>query len=96
MMRETGGLAFFNSRPADVPTAAGPEFAFAEGLNMLSLALRLVECSSVFVDRGTGWPDNVRFLSMATMLPALVLPAMPETAAFVVVIGGSDTGSVFC
>ena len=65
MIREIGGLAFFNSRPAEAPIVAAPELALDDGLNMLSLALRLVVAGSSA--RCAGCPDTVRFLSVAGM-----------------------------
>ena len=64
-MREMGGLAFFSSRPADAPIVAAPELTLADGLNVPSRALRRVDGSSRFAERGTGCPESVLFLSVA-------------------------------
>ena len=57
-----------SSLGADVPIVVAPEFAFDDGLNILSLALRrVIAGSSEFATRCAGCPDTVRFLSAAGM-----------------------------
>jgi hypothetical protein len=66
IIREIGGLAFFNSRVVAVPVMMVVELAFAEAIlgGMLSLAL-LLGSSPLVVLGCTGCPDAVRFRSVA-------------------------------
>ena len=90
-MREIGGLAFFSSRPADAPIVAAPELTRADGLKVPSLALRRVDGSSRFAERGTGWPESVLFLSVAAAAAAPdLLVTVGAVGAVVSGIGATD------